>query len=855
MYTVVPLLSFIAYLSLFYIAMRHRPLRMVHKTFVMYLAGVVVWAGLTFVLYGDFFPGLTVTLSRFLLISGLYVTVAYYHFLRAFVDKPGGIGLILGYVMLAAAVPLIITGRVTYQINAGAEATPEVAFTLVGVAAMGVLTAALVGTAVVGLVQQYRRSTDPLFRNRVIYLLAGCFLMLAFGVTKMFPTVTQYPLSHVGNLANAVFMTLAIVQFNLLDIRIVARRGLVYAATGVCVLVLYFGLLFGLLRSLELQASYLTLIASAGVALTIAAVFYPIRKRIQGWTEHLFFGETYEYRNMLLAFAERMSNVLDINEVAENMLSLITRAIHVDDGGLYLADTGTGDFTSVHGVPAQAGRALSIGLTKDSPIVEYLAKEGRPLRSEQMDIVPSLRGLWQTERDELRQSGIEILFPIKNRQALIGILALGKKQHGAPYRTEDLDLVTTMLGGAGGVIENAQLYAVASARASIDELTGLFNHRCFHERLNEEIARGSRFGETFSVVMLDLDFFKTFNDLQGHLAGDEILKQLGSEIRHLIRVSDIGFRYGGDEFAVILPRTPLDGAQNTAARLRNGIEDLLGPKEIALTCSIGVGSWPRDGVMREDLIRATDAALYHAKQTGRNRVCLAAEVTANEILRAQPSERATSVVLDTIYALAATVDAKDHYTYGHSRKVTKYAIDIAEALGYPADRIATIRAAALLHDIGKIGVSDAVLQKVGPLDDDDWKVISSHPDAGVAILSRVDSLKDCLAAVRYHHERYDGGGYPTHLKGEDIPLDARILAVADAYDAMTSDRPYRSDKLSSRRALAELERCAGTQFDPKIVEVFVQIMRDARLRETGAAQLRTRDGSTLKHPDLTARPN
>jgi putative nucleotidyltransferase with HDIG domain len=198
-----------------------------------------------------------------------------------------------------------------------------------------------------------------------------------------------------------------------------------------------------------------------------------------------------------------------------------------------------------------------------------------------------------------------------------------------------------------------------------------------------------------------------------------------------------------------------------------------------------------------------------------------------------------SIILNTIYALAATVDAKDHYTYGHSKKVAKYATDIAEALGYSQERIAILRAAALLHDIGKIGVSDRVLVKAGPLTDEDWEPIRAHPKLGVAILKHVESLNGCLAAIQYHHERYDGTGYPAGLKGENIPLDARILAVADSYDAMTSLRPYRQGKFTHEQAVEELKRCAGTQFDSKIVEVFVSLNRSLLVEEVA-------EGATIK---------
>jgi diguanylate cyclase (GGDEF)-like protein/putative nucleotidyltransferase with HDIG domain len=394
-----------------------------------------------------------------------------------------------------------------------------------------------------------------------------------------------------------------------------------------------------------------------------------------------------------------------------------------------------------------------------------------------------------------------------------------------------MEVLMTLSHDAAVVIENAQLYAQAKQRANTDELTGLYNHRYFHQRLDEEIARCSRFGKIFSLLFLDLDLFKSYNDIYGHLAGDDVLRQISHYIKDSIRNVDIAFRYGGDEFTILLPQTSIDGARRVAERIRRQIEVHMDNKGIPLTCSIGIAAWPNDGVMREELIRTVDAALYSSKQTGRNRICLASEVVLSEVIRMEVGPESSSVILSTIYALAATVDAKDHYTYGHSKKVARYATDIAEALGCPRDKVDAIRAAALLHDIGKIGVSDDILEKPGPLTPEEWEPIRAHPSLGVAIIKHIDALKECLSAVQYHHERYDGKGYPTGLKGDNIPLEARIIAVADAYDAMTSQRPYRERALTPEEGLDELKQCAGKQFDPRIVEVFNTINLQLSLAE------------------------
>ena len=226
-------------------------------------------------------------------------------------------------------------------------------------------------------------------------------------------------------------------------------------------------------------------------------------------------------------------------------------------------------------------------------------------------------------------------------------------------------------------------------------------------------------------------------------------------------------------------------------------------KGITLTCSIGIACWRLDGVMRGKIIQAADKALYAAKQAGGNRIILANQLDTTEPVRPETTLRQDSnfAVDNIVYALAATVDARDHYTYGHSKAVSKYATELAETIGYTKEGIKRIRAAALLHDIGKLNLPDSILTKREPLTDEEWKMIKHHPELGIGILKYIVGLRGCIDAVLFHHERYDGKGYPRGLKEKDIPLDARIMAIADAYDAMLSERRYKKRKMSEEEAI------------------------------------------------------
>ena len=291
----------------------------------------------------------------------------------------------------------------------------------------------------------------------------------------------------------------------------------------------------------------------------MAWLFNPLRMIVQKGVDRLFYGGRYDYRQMVLNFAREMSNVLDLEELAEAMLKSTTKAVHATQASLLLCRDGC--FNSQFAKRLVEGEpVMPMKLSKDSPIVTWLAREDRPLSRELIDITPEFKALWEAEKEAIEALELEVLCPIKSKGSLVGILALSKKGSGGLYSSDDLNLLMTLSTEAAVAIENAQLYGQAKQRAHTDELTGLFNHRYFHERLDEEITRSTRFGEIFSLLFLDLDLFKAYNDIYGHLEGDEVLRDVGKYIQGAIRGIDMAFRYGGDEFTVILPQASLEEA-------------------------------------------------------------------------------------------------------------------------------------------------------------------------------------------------------------------------------------------------------------------------------------------------------
>jgi diguanylate cyclase (GGDEF)-like protein len=346
--------------------------------------------------------------------------------------------------------------------------------------------------------------------------------------------------------------------------------------------------------------------------------------------------------------------------------------------------------------------------------------------------------------------------------------------------------------------------------ALTDSLTGLGNHRSFHEDLRREIARRTRAGSCFSLVMLDLNGLKQVNDRLGHQAGDERIRAAADCFRATMRATDAAYRIGGDEFMVLLPDERAWGALEFARRLQE--EALRHRTKPAVTCGI------TESVAFETadtLLQRADLALYDAKRSGRQIVLYADGLAPTPAARPDTgATRREHRLLAT--ALARAVDAKDAGTRNHCETVSELSVLIGQALGLDADRIERLRLAGLLHDVGKIGVSDGILRKPGRLDADEAAEMSRHVRIGHAIVASAE-LEEEARWVRHHHEHFDGSGYPDGLAGEEIPPESRIILVADAFEAMTADRPYRRAR-PVHEALAELDRLSGTQFDPACVD-------------------------------------
>jgi diguanylate cyclase (GGDEF)-like protein/putative nucleotidyltransferase with HDIG domain len=597
----------------------------------------------------------------------------------------------------------------------------------------------------------------------------------------------------------------------------------------------------------EGHVEFLRVLASeAGVAIENARLFAEEQKKARQLT-------------LINNVSSHAITTLDPNEMLAKITAEMEKHLPYDHFGIATLDYSVKELLieAEAGARREAvGRRIALG---DGLI-------GQVARSGQMGVVRDATA--STPRLVLSDSSAGVALPVTYGEQFLGVLYV-ESAEPCQFPEADIQLLRTLADLFAGALHNAMTFQKAQEQAITDGLTGVKTHRFLMEALSSEWKRSTRANRPLALVLMDLDHFKFVNDFYGHLEGDVVLQRVGHILEQNCRRSDVVARYGGDEFVILMPETTVEQARQLANKLRGWIasDPLLRDKNI--TASFGIAAFPMHGSTPQELIQVADSSMYLSKHQGGNSVSTAEQgdpndrrrwkkdvleaylgVTLKRLFSTGPEafeeiyrrleqftrslreqgeaaqETLPPVVVETVTSLAFAIDAKDHYTQGHSQKVSAYAVMIAQALGLcPAD-IEEIRLAGLLHDIGKVGIPEAILNKSGPLDAGEWETMKTHTDLGARILEPLRPMIRIREMVRHHHEFYDGSGYPKRLEGEQIPHGARVIAVADAYDTITSERTYKKAR-TPEDAFAELERCAANQFDPEIVRVFIETMRRA----------------------------
>ncbi len=563
-------------------------------------------------------------------------------------------------------------------------------------------------------------------------------------------------------------------------------------------------------------------------------------------------------RSRQFAFLNSISKTAISSEDAEQMLleivGHIQKTFRFDHIGIGIFDYVRKDIE----IKAEAGvtaKALGMRIPLGVGILGRVARTGES-------------ALVQTTGEEnlqgvLPDSRSVLCIPITYGETLLGVLNVESRQEDA-FSPEDVLIMNTLADLLATALHNSFVFQKLQQTAITDGLTGIKTRRFFWEALSSEWKRASRSGRPFSVVLIDLDKFKDVNDTLGHLEGDLVLARVGRLLEQKCRQSNVVARYGGDEFIILMPETGVEQAQALAERLRLWLSTDPMLQEHLITGSFGVASFPVHGFTAEEIIRVADAGMYVSKHAGGDRVSttdqgdnesgavqrqlisgyiegfLHREHTGPEHLdellstlrklsdeEGGDEEGSVQILREAIEALARAAELRELNGTGHGDLVARYSELMARALGLSAEEIDDLAYAARVHDVGKIFVPERILNKSGPLSDEEFSLVKMHAHVGGAIVATLPASESLQKAVEHHHEAFDGTGYPSGLQGEQIPVWARILAVADAFVNMTTERSFAPAK-SNGQALAELERLSGIRYDGMLVRVLLRQLKTER---------------------------
>jgi diguanylate cyclase (GGDEF)-like protein len=564
-------------------------------------------------------------------------------------------------------------------------------------------------------------------------------------------------------------------------------------------------------------------------------------------------------RSKQLSFLNRISKTAISSEDAEQMLADIVAEIQktfqFDHIGIGILDYVTKEieFKAEAGATAHArGKRIPLGVG----IV------GRVARSNE-------RALVQTAGDGhlvgvLPDSRAVLCIPITYGESLLGILNVESREENA-FSSQDVLIMSTLADLLATALHNTFVFQKLQQQSITDGLTGIKTRRFFWEALSSEWKRASRSGRPFSVVLIDLDKFKDVNDTFGHLEGDLVLARVGRLLEQRCRQSNVVARYGGDEFVILMPETSIDQAHSLAERLRLWLSQDAMLAEHHISGSFGVASFPAHGFSAEDILRVADAGMYAAKHNGGNRVSMVEEFGDGDDIAAQRQQLSTyiegflqqdrtrpqdleelvstlhrlcgedcnvQVLKESIEALARAGESREFHAAGHGEMVGRYTELIGRALALPPDELVELVYAARVHDVGKIFVPERIITKPGSLNEEEFAQIKEHARTGAEIVATIPGSVMLQKAIEHHHEAFDGSGYPNGLRGEEIPLWGRILALADALVNMTTERSFAAAK-TTEQALAEIEKLSGTRYDGMLVRVLLRQLKTGKAPSLG----------------------
>ncbi|MEG0292062.1 MAG: diguanylate cyclase [Anaerovoracaceae bacterium] len=831
-YIYIPVIAFLGYVFLFLSFMAAKKTEEI-SAFIFSLVCGILWTGGSIGMRAMFWPGYKVwfhisILGLFILSYALLVFMVYFtNSKKTFLLKVWPV-LVLAMIVINFKTGMFLKAPEIEMVNGQRNFVYSIDM---GVIVCFLVCGGIIANIIWVIVKGYKK--DVLLQKQMGPIILGIFVIFISQMFLAFPTLNSIPIDLISALFMAMCMGYSLYKKRLFKLTLLVSKSVCHVATGIMSILCLVNFIY------EIQyfvSKYITndreleiiIIAISFMCMTMVC-YYILTKFI----DKIFVKESNLKTAALNEYGRSISNGLYANTIITRLIDIINKIAKVECIYVFILN-GNEDYYEMNKSSSPLDDR-SIRISVSNPIVEQLNKDNNILLLDELKSMPIYKSLWEKEKKQIEEMGTNLFLPLKFDNKLEGIVAISKVSNKGIYTMDELGFLTSIASITSIAVKNSRLYKQMCVEAMTDELTGLLNRKYFYKKLEKEVE--FRNGSSLALVSMNIDDFKLYNELYGRKEADEALKRIANIIK--MSVGDKGYagRPNGKEFGIILPNYDMLSAKILAENIRDQVYNINMGEECftikALTFSCGISSIPYAASTVDELIHYTGMAVYQVKRSGKNGILLSTGINVES-----NSKNSTKSVKDrpsvyneyasSIFALTAAIDAKDHYTFDHSKNVAYYATGLGEAYGLNEDTIEIIYEAALLHDIGKIGIPESILNKKGRLNDEEYEIMKGHVESSVNIIRHLPSLDYVVPAVLGHHERYDGKGYPRRISGKNIPLGGRVLCIADTFDAIISTRSYKKP-LSVEYALSEIEKGAGTQFDPELATLFVKCVRDERI--------------------------
>lgn len=686
----------------------------------------------------------------------------------------------------------------------------------------------IVGLAVKNIIKSYRQNNTEVFA--LVPAGIGIIVLIIGNLLSVFPK-NIFPFDTLSSIFNAILTFYCLTQKRQFKLTLLVSRKALMFITLLFAAIIGARTIYPLERYIKLNIDVISDYSVIVVSLIFTFLVFALYNIIKYLIDAIFLKKDQIAQQKIKNFSNAATKSLEINDILSLLGDVLKSELGVHKIYVCLRDKTTGKYNTLYS--SNPLNVNTINISDETPYVKWFAKNDNCMIVKEFKRSVLYWSMWDSEKKSLAENDIQCIAPLKHDDALIGLILLGAKQEKRKYGYDDITFLDSIRAITSIATSNATMYDSMRERANKDSITGLLNRRAFHERLEEEC--NNPMNHSIAIIIINLDDFRLFNELYGSAGGDELLRCFGEIINNSAGRDYVVSRYGGKEFAICMPNCNQLQAVNLAESLRNQLSEKRSNAEGVLVKNVtfcaGICTIPIGASNSKELLTNANMCVYQGKREGKNRICTycgVGEIGVRRGLDKCEQEDKYEDCVSTIYALTAAIDAKDHYTFDHSRAVATYAVALAERIGLSDSHIKLIREAGLLHDIGKIAIPEKILTKPGKLTNEEYAIMQTHVEHSIEIIRHLPNLDYLIPAVIGHHERYNGKGYPRGIRGENIPLTARCLTIADCFDAMTSKRTYK-EKYSYEYAANEIREQAGRQFDPVLAEVFVNMIEDGTI--------------------------